>query len=530
MTKENLLYLPINLTVSLILSIALFWIFYPITNSQQLLRTLSYLFGIGLAINFVISVISLLIKLNINTPKALHFVGNIVFLFLPSLLNLETIYIIKILFVLLFMLIIFLSSTNLFLVIQNNSKTENKENQKNILSTLKSIILSRIFTMVILSLAGSIIFFESRFMILTLIILAITITLEDIKRLIATKKFYLSDKYDIVLESFRKAIEPLNSEIEKSTNMMNVMKLQIEIFSNSKKEIFSGIEAIKQKISENVEIIEKYEIRYSTLENDMNEIISNYSTYVLGFEYYLSKIRENIDKVNKVFQNSYDTISSGFLKKDEIAKIFSDNNPILESLLSKTESTSELLTNIILEENKMTKNMELILLELNALSVISTNVQIESFKSKSGRTMETIVSEIGEINSKIRNYITEIQEAFNKFLDLFDYINSTSKSLLKHSERIKYHIGLIGTNTDNLISTFYTQVSNLSSLNDNINQIYELLSSLSNQVKHFREFLEKLSTATSLVSEIREKLIEMKSSLNDTIIVLEEIQQNVSES
>lgn len=148
------------------------------------------------------------------------------------------------------------------------------------------------------------------------------------------------------------------------------------------------------------------------LEDELNSLLANYSTYILEFEYSLSKLKNNIDEVKNVFSSSYESISGAIMKREEINKIFSETYPIMDSLFSKVDAVSEIVSNIVIEENKMATNMDLILNELSALTVISTNVQIETFKTKGSKTMMTVIDEISSINNQIKSYVIEMQKAF----------------------------------------------------------------------------------------------------------------------
>jgi len=266
------------------------------------------------------------------------------------------------------------------------------------------------------------------------------------------------------------------------------------------------------------------------LEDELNSLLANYSTYILEFEYSLSKLKNNIDEVKNVFSSSYESISGAIMKREEINKVFNETYPIMDSLFSKVDAVSEIVSNIVIEENKMATNMDLILNELSALTVISTNVQIETFKTKGSKTMMTVIDEISSINNQIKSYVIEMQKAFSKVKDSFEYLKLSSQGLLKHSDRVKFNVGMVVEKVGDVMNTFNSQVVRLSSLDKNLEVVDEAVNSLYSQVRKFREFLEKLSQSIELVSKVKSMLDEIKLSLNETFVVLEEIQQNVSES
>ncbi|MEN2997494.1 MAG: hypothetical protein ABDH28_00420 [Brevinematia bacterium] len=519
-SKNPTALLTTNIAVSLLLALVIFWLFLDIVPSYtELLKNVSYLFAISIFINFLIT----LLQNFLLTSKKLHFnallfLGNFSFIFLPIALKIEQpYYFLKALFAILINSVIFLSSCDFF--------TKSSPSK----AILPSILLSKNFIISILAVAGSILFLEVKIIIISLSSVILVFFLEDLKRFISINNPENIKSYDFLTNSFSEKISSLRKQLDDSNSLINALKLQLELFSHKKKEIFSNIESLKQRISKNIILFEEYENKYSFLENETNQLVGDLSTYILGFEYYLSKAKDTTDGIRKIFASSYEEISSKITKRDEITKILKDINPILSSFMAKIDSVTTLLTDILTEESKVSTNMEFIFDELSALSVISTNVQIESFKTKASRTMDTVVNEIVTINNNIKNYVLQMQNTFNKFKDLFEYLSSSSQSILKHSDRIKYNIGLAGETLDSLMNVFHGEVYRLSETESKFKDIDNTISMLFSQIKKFRDFLEKITIGVSLFTNIKQMLVETKSILNETLIILEEIQQGISE-
>lgn len=503
--------------------VGVFWLFFDIVNLYVLIRIGFLLFAISISLSLVIGILGAVFLKNKNVVfKFLVFSGVFVFLLLPVLVsNLDYTNFVMILGLIIIGYFVYDSVSDIVVgpFIKRLSG-----------SFWLNLVFSRSFLALILSFITFIPVFSFKYLIvLSLGVIAVFI-LEDINRFIVLSKNREFGGFDLVMFYFSKILSSLRKELDDNISLVNAFKLQIEIFSNAKKEIFSSVESLKRRISENISLIEEYSVKYGMLEDELNSLLANYSTYILEFEYSLSKLKNNIDEVKNVFSSSYESISGAIMKREEINKVFNETYPIMDSLFSKVDAVSEIVSNIVIEENKMATNMDLILNELSALTVISTNVQIETFKTKGSKTMMTVIDEISSINNQIKSYVIEMQKAFSKVKDSFEYLKLSSQGLLKHSDRVKFNVGMVVEKVGDVMNTFNSQVVRLSSLDKNLEVVDEAVNSLYSQVRKFREFLEKLSQSIELVSKVKSMLDEIKLSLNETFVVLEEIQQNVSES
>lgn len=523
MGKDVLKVVPLSVLASLLIFFLVFWLVCEVDTYRNVIRGIIYLFVVSISVSFILSIAQLFFPRTLGgiLSKVLPFVGNISFLLTPYLVPLpQPVYFLKVGFVVALVYIIFLSLCE---VIVRNSSESFSEN------FFFNIVFSRIFVVSVLGVVGAVVFYEPKMMTIAIGGVITVFMIEEVKRFVAVKTLQFIGKRDMVLASFFKVVSSLKKEVENNTSLLTALRLQLELLSNARKEISSAIESLKQKVLHNVTIMGEYETKYSFLESEMNQIIGNFSTYILSFEYYLAKVRDYIQKVREALLSSHETVSSRIMKKDEVSRLFKDADSVLDSMVLKVDSVVEVLANVLLEENRMMKSMDLVFDEVNALNVISTNVQIEAFRSKSGRTMDTIVGEIGSINAKIRGYLTQVQTSFNKVKELFEYVSLTSQGILKTSDKIKYSIGLAMSSLDSVMEVFYKEVLGFSEIEKKFNEIDEMILSLSGQVKQFRDFLEKLTLGVSLISEVKQGLKEIGITLNDVLVVLEEVQQNVSE-
>ncbi|MFN4244587.1 MAG: hypothetical protein ACK4F9_00360 [Brevinematia bacterium] len=522
MEKVKLILIPIQILFAILIALCTSWIFIDSVNISDLFVKLSYLFAISISIGFSLGILMSLLKIKWIMYSIIMFFGNLSFAFSPLLLNITSFYnFAKTLCIILFSFILFLMSVDLLKAPDSSPKDR---------KTIITFFLSKIFILSILALASSILFGETKFSIIGLISLIVGFILTEIKRFVSINRYPNYNGNDIILESYYRKISNLKKEIDNNSSLIKALQLQLELSSNLKKEISSRTEFIKQKITNDIASIEEYNSKYTIIEENINQIIANYSTHLLSIEYYLSKLKDSTNLIRKTFTSSYTKISSKIEKKPEIMNTFNNTKPIMDSLLSKIDSIVELLSNIIITQTSISGNINKIFEELVDLSVISTNIEIESFRGNTTKTMRTINSEINTINSNIKAYSNEIINLFNKSKELFDYLSITSKSLLKHSDNIKYNVLLAGKEIEDIFNMFNEEILGFYDLDQKLNEIDNLISSISSQVREFREFLEKISNIISFTSEIKETLEKIKVSLNDIFIIVEDLQQNAFES
>ncbi|MCX8029464.1 MAG: hypothetical protein N2712_05665 [Brevinematales bacterium] len=517
MYKDFLFTVLSSLISSLIIALSVLFIITE-QPSENVIRLVTYLLIISITTNSLLSFTLLSLKLKMPFIRTISFIGNLTFLLLPILLKLEDhSSIIKITFLLTMSFILHMSISDIFIKID-------KQN------TILNIFSSRLLNMSLFSILGPIITWDTKFSIISLAFVTLAIIISETNRYRVISKNLDYSGTDILLKTFSKTVKSINKKLEENNALVNALKLQMEIFTNSKKEILSIIESLKQNITEVISSIEGYEDEYENIIQITNTTITEYSTYILSLEYNLSIFTENINSIKKILIEFNSTISSKISKKEDIFKNFKETEPILDSLINKIDSVSEILTNIITNEISLSTTINYISDELSALNVISTNAQIESTKIKGSRTMTTIINEITNIQNNIRAYVTSMQDIFSKIKDLFDYISSTSQSLLKHSDRVKYNIGLINNTLQDVITTFSNETLKIDKLISMIENIQDAISSSQEKIRDFRNFLEKLTRGSIVLEKVKSSITSTKSLINEILISLDEIQQNVSES
>ena len=520
MDRKELIVIPIGILFSFVVALGIFVMFFDVFNVFDLFRSLSYFFVISVTVNFILGVVILLLKFGGSVYSVGVFIGNLSFLFLPLVFGtLDFRIFAKVFFIEIFSFVLFL----MFVDLLGIHTIQRKYN-------FFSLIFSKIFVLLAFTLFGTFLFWDVRFSVIALISLVFGFVLLEIKRVLAVSGRFSNVGGDLILDLHNKSISTLKRELDNSSYLVNALQLQLEVLSNLKKEIYSKIEFIKGKISNCISSLDDYSFRYTDLEENISKLVADYSTHLLSIEYYLSKFKDTLSLANKTINSSYDRISSKVQKKNEIVEVFSQVKHVLDSLLTKVDSIIGILSEVIVNQVSMSKNVNLIFDELGALSVISTNIEIESLKYKGTKTMGTMISEINGISSNIKTYASELLSLYNKFKDIFDYLGTTSQSLLKHSDRIKYNVLLVGETVNDILSFFGDEVSEISSLEAKFDEMSNFISSMYAQLKQFREFLEKISEAVSMISDIKRMLEMIKVSLNDVFIVIEDLQQNVSES
>lgn len=523
MSRDYLVIMVSSIITSIISAIGIIFILFSQNVLSNSSMNVVYLLVLVLVVNFILTSVLALTKISRGVLKVASSVGNFLFFAVPFVNNLQDFGVyLKILFVLVLTFIFHLT-------LADGLSGQLAKNVR-LFNNLLDFLYSKIVWMSLLSIILSIFLLDVHFLFFSILMVVVVSVFEEVKRYLVVSRNQEYKGNDIILANVNSIVSSITKKLENNTSLLNALKLQIDIFSSSKKEIYSSIESVKMSITSSISDIEKYEEFYEQLIQSMNEIAANYSNYILGIEYYLSKIRNLLDNSQKLFSSFQDRISLKISRREEIFRIFNETNPILDSLLNKVDSISEILTNIISDETYLSENLSRISEELSALNVISTNAQIESFKTKGSKTMNTIINEITSIQNNIRGYVKSTQELFTRIKGLFDYLMSASNSIVKHSDRVKYNVGTIKNNLDDIMQVFSTEILKLSDIDKNFNEINNAISHSYEQIRGLREFLEKISTSLSTLSEAKEKLSMMKSTLNNILIVLEEIQQNVSET
>lgn len=523
MSRDYLVVMVSSIITSIVSAFGIIFVLFSQNVLSDSSMRVVYLLVVVLVVNFILTSILALIRIPMEVLKITSLGGNFLFFAIPLVNNIQDFGAnLKVFFVLAL-------TSVLHLTLVDGLSGQSAKNFR-LSNNLFDFVHSKVIWISLLSVVLSVFLLDLYFLLFTILMVIAVSVFEEVKRYLVVSKNQDYQGNDIILMNVNSVVSSITKKLEDNASFLNALKLQVEIFSNSRKEIYSSIESIKMNITASISDIQRYEEFYDQLIQSMNLVVSNYSNYILGLEYHMSKVRNLLESSQKLFSSFQNRISLKISKREEIFRFFNETNPILESLLNKVDSISEILTNIISDETYLSENLSQVAEELSALNVISTNAQIESFKTKGSKTMNTIINEITSIQNNIRGYVTSMQEIFTRIRGLFDYLTSVSNSTVKHSDRVRYNIGNIRNSVDDLVQVFSTEMLKISDIDKNFEEINNAILHSYDQIRGLREFLEKISTSVAILSEAKEKLLEMKSTLNNILIVLEEIQQNVSET
>lgn len=523
MQKKFFNIILLSLVVTLILVAFLFILFFRRVFIKEILNLSSVGFSIAILINFATSFIIFLLykdkgfsKLFLVSP----FIGNFVFLITIYYLNGKPEDYLKFILLLSLDYIFFLSI--LEYIFQNSfySKKFNKPIYTLLSNTFITILLTLIYF----------IFKDLESLLFVFFIDVLILSFEEFKRFKFSKSNVNIGGRDFLLNTFFTNYENLKKELNDNQTLIDELKNQINTYSSIKKNILSKLAYVKKRILNFITVSGKQDKQYENVYSSISNILSELSTYVLSIEYSVSKLSELISSMSNFFISSYNEVYTTTGKKDEINNLILRNENVTTSLLSKIDTVNEVISQILLTYSNINEDIRLISEEIISLNIISTNAEIESFKLKNQSTISSIVDEISKITKDIKAYNVEIASQYNKLKDLFEYMSSISSSLIKHKDSIKSNFESTKFLLETIVNNFSDYLTKTSNLDSNFSKATELLTAIRSDISKLRGFLGNISELLSLIEDVRHLINEIKQFLEELIIIIEEIESNVSGS
>ncbi|MGC8965067.1 MAG: hypothetical protein ACP5KI_06880, partial [Brevinematia bacterium] len=395
------------------------------------------------------------------------------------------------------------------------------------LRKLVHLIFSNLFVVLLITIVCFVFFRDIKFLSFVVAFDFLILLFEEFKRFIFSRENINNGGRDFVLNNFIFIYGKLKKELEGSDSVVQELKNQINIQLSSKKVLVSKFSHLKERSINFLNTLESQEKKYEELYNFISNILGDFSTYVLSIEYSLNKSFDLIYSMSSFFNSSYNEVYSSSSKKAEIEDLILKNQNILNSLISKLDTVNEIISQILLFDNKIKDDVRLISEEIVSLNVISTNAEIEAFKLRSSSSIIGIVEEISKISNSIRTYDNDIKSQYKGLKDSFEYIASVSGSIIKHTEGINRNFESVKFILGEVINSFSSYLGKIITLESDFSNAMEILGSIRSDVSKLREILNSISDLLSLVDSIRYLLSELKQFLENLVVVIEELEANV---
>ncbi len=504
------------------------FVFFFFSPEVQFSSNLIVLASISVILSFALSfVYSFLSKDGIRGyGNLVGFSGNLVFFVLPLISRFDLVIVIVVLFNFLFLFYSLAHLLDVFILRDEKVKVVKKV-------TFRGLLLSwQVYVYVLMVFVNFVVFYLTKNNVVLIVALASTffvLIFGELARLysvyiLESKPYVGSDKLlALVLSKFY----GLSEKLSNTEKFVDALSIELELKKTRQSELRISINEVLNNLNILKELLLEKKKRVEALEASLNVTIGDLSTNVLAIEYGISKLVSSVDEVSSKVNSVIDTISRGIAKESEIKDAFSKILPVFESLLVKIESARDVIYDVIGIESKISKLISSISDEVGILSVVATNVEIESLRSSSSSSLHRVTANINESVRSTKEFVSEILKLYDELTKFSDYLKPIADSIFKHSERIKISTNSLSSVTSVVMSIASKSFQDLVNVTSYFDEIRNQISGISQSMNTMRELLEKISGVFDALSDFKKVIDEIGVSIDNIISSLESIINSV---